>query len=335
MINSELKSDKRQHPRVATVTDFSLLIDGKRYVGKTSNLSENGAFLVVPQSSLSPSNVSQSGDLDIMLDGEWAHFKCDIVYVGTDGSDSAKFGAGVQRYDIEKEKWDKKSAAVMNKRTDWRIHRNYQTTFKTSNVLRPVYEFFSDMDKDKSHVLDYGCGEGWAALLLYTQAKKVTAFDISQGRIDVLNKYIEVNNINNIEALATDGENLPFENEVFDYVFGNAILHHLILDSSLKEVARTLKTGGKAAFCEPFAHNPLINLYRYIHHHYFEDHVGTDEPLIYQDKAIFEKYFSHVEFRESSFFRDRWPLLIPLDRWLLKIPFLRPYVCYISILLIK
>jgi len=239
------------------------------------------------------------------------------------------------RYDIEKQKWDEKSEVVMQQRKDWTANIDYDGEFTRNNVLRPVYNFFADMSKNESTLLDYGCGEGWSAILFSPKVKKVTAFDISTGRIDILKKYIETNQLDNIEALVIDGESLPFDDDEFDYIFGNAILHHLILDDCLKEISRVLKKGGRAAFCEPLAHNPLINLYRYVHHHYIEDHVGTDRPLNYKDITIFEKYFSKVEFKESSFLRDRFPLLIPLERVLLKVPFLRRYVCYVTILLEK
>ncbi len=239
------------------------------------------------------------------------------------------------RYDIEKQKWDEKSAVVMQEREDWTANTDYEGEFTRNNVLKPVYQFFSGMDKNASSLLDYGCGEGWTALLFSPKVKKVTAFDISEGRVDILRKYIEENQLDNIEPLVIDGEHLPFDDESFDYVFGNAILHHLLLDDCLKEISRVLKKGGRAAFCEPLAHNPLINLYRYVHHHYFEDHVGTDRPLKYSDIEIFKKYFSYVEFKESSFLRDRYPILIPLESLLLKVPFLRRYVCYVTILLEK
>ncbi|MEY3788484.1 MAG: hypothetical protein RIQ94_112 [Pseudomonadota bacterium] len=241
----------------------------------------------------------------------------------------------MSRYDVEKQKWDEKSEETLQKRQNWKHHATYDEIFATYNVLRPVYEFFTEIAQPNIKVLDYGCGAGWTALLLAKKAAHIEAFDISEGRIAVLNKYIEHNNIQNLTARTADGEALPYETESFDYVFGNAILHHLRLDECLMEISRVLKPGGRAAFCEPMAHNPLINLYRYIKHHYVEDHLGTDQPLKYSDIATFQKYFSKVEFQESSFFRDRYSWLIPVDKYLLKVPFLKRYVCYVTVLLTK
>ncbi|TAL42723.1 MAG: PilZ domain-containing protein [Methylovulum sp.] len=95
MTNSGLGSDKRQYPRIAAEVDYRLFLNGRHYIGKTSNISANGAFLIVPEPGIPHSCISQFGDLDIMLDGKWAHFRCEIVYVGTD-DESSQSGAGVQ-----------------------------------------------------------------------------------------------------------------------------------------------------------------------------------------------------------------------------------------------
>ncbi|MDP2902941.1 MAG: PilZ domain-containing protein [Methylovulum sp.] len=93
-MNSKSVSDQRQHPRVAIETDYRLFLNGKHYMGKTSNISANGAFLVVPEPGIPPSLVSQFGDLDILLDGQWSRFRCEIIYVGAD-DDSLSLGAGI------------------------------------------------------------------------------------------------------------------------------------------------------------------------------------------------------------------------------------------------
>ncbi len=129
---------------------------------------------------------------------------------------------------------------------------------------------------------------------------------------------------------------IPFEDETFDYVFGNAILHHINLDTALSEIMRVLKKGGKAAYCEPFAHNPLINLYRFIKHNYIEEFKGSDKPLKYSDKKIFEKYFSNIKFIETSFFSDKIPCLRPFETIILeKCYCLRQFASYVTILLQK
>jgi SAM-dependent methyltransferase len=52
------------------------------------------------------------------------------------------------------------------------------------------------------------------------------------------------------ETVATEAEELPFDDESFDLVFGHAVLHHIPdLDRALAEFRRVLRPGGAIAFC--------------------------------------------------------------------------------------
>ena len=52
-----------------------------------------------------------------------------------------------------------------------------------------------------------------------------------------------------VETVATEAEELPFEDESFDLVFGHAVLHHIPdLDRAFAEFRRVLRPGGAIAF---------------------------------------------------------------------------------------
>lgn len=55
---------------------------------------------------------------------------------------------------------------------------------------------------------------------------------------------------------------MPFAANTFRIIYGKAILHHLDLDVSSREIGRLLKPGGRATFAEPLAYHPLIWLGR-------------------------------------------------------------------------
>ena len=61
-----------------------------------------------------------------------------------------------------------------------------------------------------------------------------------------------------------DGHNLKYENNKFDLVIGNGILHHLDAETALSSIHRVLKPGGRLIFREPLADNPLLKLFRFL-----------------------------------------------------------------------
>lgn len=110
-------------------------------------------------------------------------------------------------------------------------------------------------------VLEYGCGTGKYSLQLARWGAHVTAMDISETAIRRAQEAARDAGVT-VDFRTMDAENLDFADQSFDLICGSGILHHLELDRSLQEVARTLKSDGAAIFMEPLGHNPLINLYR-------------------------------------------------------------------------
>ncbi len=105
-------------------------------------------------------------------------------------------------------------------------------------------------------ILDLGCGHGMAAVLFARSGATVVAIDVSQGYLQEAENRAISNGVN-LNLLAACAEMLPFKNDSFDLIWGNAILHHLDLNFAAKEILRILMPGGKAIFCEPIALSPL------------------------------------------------------------------------------
>jgi ubiquinone/menaquinone biosynthesis C-methylase UbiE/uncharacterized protein YbaR (Trm112 family) len=74
-------------------------------------------------------------------------------------------------------------------------------------------------------VLDMGCGTGRCAIPLADSGKNVIACDISYEMIrKAVNKS---NGNNNIDFIVADVTKLPFRQDIFDFVIGFGILHHV------------------------------------------------------------------------------------------------------------
>jgi SAM-dependent methyltransferase len=62
--------------------------------------------------------------------------------------------------------------------------------------------------------------------------------------------------------LLMDAHKLAFPDAHFDVVFGAGILHHLELETALREIGRVLRPGGRIVFSEPLDNNPVGRLVR-------------------------------------------------------------------------
>jgi ubiquinone/menaquinone biosynthesis C-methylase UbiE len=99
--------------------------------------------------------------------------------------------------------------------------------------------------------LEIGSGTGYFSLNLLQLGlvERLIATDISPGMLDRLASTADSLGLE-AETVATEAEQLPFEDESFDLVFGHAVLHHIPdLGRALAEFKRVLRPGGAIAFC--------------------------------------------------------------------------------------
>ena len=99
--------------------------------------------------------------------------------------------------------------------------------------------------------LEIGAGTGYFSLNLLRQGilSDVTCTDVSPGMLEALSSSAERLHVD-VDTVVCDAENLPFENNSFDVVFGHAVLHHIPdLAHAFSEFRRVLKPGGLVVFC--------------------------------------------------------------------------------------
>jgi ubiquinone/menaquinone biosynthesis C-methylase UbiE len=126
--------------------------------------------------------------------------------------------------------------------------------------------FFADLDEyhfDKLHhllrlvdfeaqrgrkVLDVGCGAGVDAVRFARAGALVTAVDIAPAAIGLATRNFEYQALE-AELVVADGENLPFPDASFDYVFAHGVVQYTTNDQALvNECRRVLRPGGVAVF---------------------------------------------------------------------------------------
>ncbi|MGG6898612.1 MULTISPECIES: class I SAM-dependent methyltransferase [Rhizobium] len=144
----------------------------------------------------------------------------------------------------------------------------------------------------EKEVLEYGCSNGMSSIGLAHSAKRITGIDISDVAIQQAADAAVRHGISNVTFQVDNAEEMKLPSAGFDVVFGSGILHHLVLEKSLREIRRVLRPGGKAFFFEPLGHNPVINLYR----NWTPAARTVDEhPLLKSDFEIVRKYFSKCD----------------------------------------
>jgi ubiquinone/menaquinone biosynthesis C-methylase UbiE len=109
--------------------------------------------------------------------------------------------------------------------------------------------------------LEIGAGTGYFSLNLLQLGliERATATDISPGMLETLETTAGDLGVA-VRTVASGAEQLPFEDQSFDFVFGHAVLHHIPdLGRAFAEFARILRPGGRVAFCgEPSRYGDLL-----------------------------------------------------------------------------
>jgi ubiquinone/menaquinone biosynthesis C-methylase UbiE len=110
-------------------------------------------------------------------------------------------------------------------------------------------------------VLEIGCGLGSNAFMIAQKTSAdVLGTDLcvpfirqAREKFCLPNLRYEVHDFNCVDQ---------FQDETFDFVVGNGILHHLYprLDTALVKIRRLLKAGGRIVFLEPNIYNPYVYL---------------------------------------------------------------------------
>lgn len=116
----------------------------------------------------------------------------------------------------------------------------------------------------KNHrILDLGCADGPFLPTLHYNAKCSIAIDINEDLIKE-SKYLiqgKLKKSNRIHIMLSDGHNLPFRDNFFDYIFGFEVLEHVRYpDRVIDEIVRVLKNSGSFICTLPIELGPSLLL---------------------------------------------------------------------------
>ncbi|PIT99557.1 MAG: hypothetical protein COT74_11195 [Bdellovibrionales bacterium CG10_big_fil_rev_8_21_14_0_10_45_34] len=183
-------------------------------------------------------------------------------------------------------------------------------------------------------VLDYCCGLGQTSLNLAQMGANVTGIDISSKEVETAKELLESNGFTNAKFVVGDAENTDFEDNTFDVVVCNGVLHHLDIRKAWKELARIVKPTGSIMAMEALGYNPVIQLYRKMTPK-LRTEWETDHILTLRELNLAKNYFNKVEvkffylaslgaipFIGTKVFEPVLKVTEKIDEILLKIPLL-------------
>ncbi len=154
-------------------------------------------------------------------------------------------------------------------------------------------------------VCDYGCGWGVLSSFFAQCGARVYSFDVSDAHVHLARRAAHLNGVaSRVFPQVMAAEWLAYPSDFFDFVIGNAVLHHVDIARAAPELYRVLKPGGRAAFAEPLGENRLLEWARRCplrsgaHRHTPDEH-----SLRYGEIRELERVFDHVAVRETRLLR--------------------------------
>jgi len=214
------------------------------------------------------------------------------------------------------------------------VNMKYYSIERASRQL--VLDWFVSECKGK-RVLDYCCGNGEDGIFIAQNgAGEVCGIDISGVSVENCTKRAKELGVTNISYREMDAESLQFGDDHFDIVTEYGALHHLNLEKAFSEMARVLKSDGRAICVEALGHNQIIKFYRKVtpklRTEWEVDHILKKKQIEIANR-YFEKVdvlgFFHlatlaaVPFRKFQGFNRILAILEAIDNVMLKTPVLK------------
>lgn len=125
-----------------------------------------------------------------------------------------------------------------------RIDQEFYSWNKPLHNKRPFDKLFPFEKYQGKKVLEIGCGLGCMLMNWAKNGANCTGVDLNPTSIEQTKRRFELHDLK-ADIRLEDANNLPFEDNSFDYVWSWGVLHHSPnLELSIKELFRVLKPGG-------------------------------------------------------------------------------------------
>ena len=206
-------------------------------------------------------------------------------------------------------------------------------------------------DLSGKRLLDFGCGTGQTSTQLAALGAFVTGMDISPELISLARRRAELDGVtDHVQFQNVDLLKVPPPPDWFDLILCSAVLHHVDYSVVLPVLRSCLKPGGKIVIGEPIATSRLLRKIRDwvpVSRDASPDEKQFDAAEIAAIAGIFDRpeldYFNLtsrlIRFVPRAFDLENAPaasrgaviLMMTVDRWLSRLPFLRRFYGAVTI----
>ena len=99
--------------------------------------------------------------------------------------------------------------------------------------------------------LEFGAGTGVTSFILKDSLKEITLMDNSSEMVKMMNNKIKISGAKNLKTLNFNLERSDLENEKFDFIFNQMVLHHIDdVEKIIKKIHDLLNPGGYLAMAD-------------------------------------------------------------------------------------
>jgi len=175
-----------------------------------------------------------------------------------------------------------------------------------------VKKLFKNMARlSGKRILDVGCEAGYISLEMMKRGGDVVAFDICLPALLSFKRKLINRKINNIPLQAI-AQQMPFKDNIFDYVVATEVIEHMpYVDVCIEEMIRVLKPGGRLFITFP---NEGLRKLTYPFARLFGINTSVEEHV-----TLFSYSFKEIVRICRKYGRIKkmysWPLLFPLTRF--------------------
>ncbi len=159
-----------------------------------------------------------------------------------------------QTVDSIRDYWDARTLGVQYV-SDPTLERGTPEYFDHIRPWMNPYKFPWIMERIESesallkgrHLLEIGCGMGFDSLEFLKRGVRVTATDLTPAAVATTKRHFEIEGVEAEDVREANALELPFEDESFDAVWANGVLHATgDTARAIREVRRVLRPGGRA-----------------------------------------------------------------------------------------